>query len=273
MGAGRSSADDPTAQLWPRSPVPFATSMAVLESALDGADVRPHPARRSTRRHGARVAVVAAVPAAAVAVVLALAYAPGRPATFSDGPPSEGPSPTVAASVTPGINPVPSAARSTGGLTSTGQPGGPGVMPPIPGGPPPAPQTTPPPPTRSTPPPTRTTAPPPTTKTPKPTGTSPSTSPQPSPTPTPTVTHVPGPVILWSPGGTVVASCQGGIVHVHSASPKPGYVLHGGLPSPGTMVGVRFRRDGYGLDDYDVDDDDVRMSIWCVNGVPESDFD
>jgi hypothetical protein len=82
-------------------------------------------------------------------------------------------------------------------------------------------------------------------------------------------------VTLWSPGGTVLATCQLDLVHVVSASPAPGYILYGGLPSPATMVEVRFQlADGLGLDDVDgLDDDDVRMRIWCVNGLPDSDFD
>jgi hypothetical protein len=76
-------------------------------------------------------------------------------------------------------------------------------------------------------------------------------------------------VTLWSPGGTVLATCQLDLVHVISASPAPGYVLHGGLPSPGTLVEVRFRLD----DDLSLDDDDVRMKIWCVNSLPDSEFD
>jgi eukaryotic-like serine/threonine-protein kinase len=68
----------------------------------------------------------------------------------------------------------------------------------------------------------------------------------------------PARVTLTSAGGRVVASCDRGIVHVHQASPGPGFELHNGIPGPGADVEVRFRNDST----------DVRMIIRCADGAP-----
>jgi serine/threonine-protein kinase len=63
---------------------------------------------------------------------------------------------------------------------------------------------------------------------------------------------------LTSAGGSVVASCDAGVVLVRTASPATGFELHDGIPGPGSNVEVRFRNDSA----------DVRMIIRCVNNVP-----
>jgi eukaryotic-like serine/threonine-protein kinase len=67
-----------------------------------------------------------------------------------------------------------------------------------------------------------------------------------------------GDITLTSTGGSVLASCDSGVVHVRSASPATGFELHDGIPGPDSNVEVRFRNDSA----------DVRMIIRCVNGVP-----
>jgi serine/threonine-protein kinase len=63
---------------------------------------------------------------------------------------------------------------------------------------------------------------------------------------------------LTSAGGSVLASCDSGVVLVHAASPASGFELHDGIPGPGSIVEVRFRNDSA----------DIRMIISCVDGVP-----
>lgn len=65
-------------------------------------------------------------------------------------------------------------------------------------------------------------------------------------------------VRLTSAGGSVVASCDDGVVLVHNASPASGFEIHDGIHGPGTQVEIRFRNDSA----------DVRMIIHCVSGAP-----
>jgi serine/threonine-protein kinase len=67
-----------------------------------------------------------------------------------------------------------------------------------------------------------------------------------------------GDVRLTSTGGSVVASCDSGVVLVRAATPATGFELHDGIPGPSSNVEVRFRNNSA----------DVRMIIRCVNGVP-----
>ncbi len=198
---------------------------------IDEATVHVGPARRGSWRR-ARAAAIAAVPTAIVAVVLASATSPSRPAPLDDAQIGLGQLPSLSGAPAVTHDPV--------------APGTPiGALPGMTIGP--APGVSPLPPIGAT---SGATSPPATTA--ASTGTSPTRAPKTA-----------GPVTLPSPGGIVVATCVGGLVNVLSASPGSGFALHGNLPGLGSDVEVRFR---------EYDGTEVRMSITCSGGVPVSTY-
>ncbi|WP_146615974.1 hypothetical protein [Nonomuraea aridisoli] len=65
--------------------------------------------------------------------------------------------------------------------------------------------------------------------------------------------------LIRSPGGTVIASCDGDLVTLRSWSPAQDHSVDGVEPGPATEAQVEFEPD---------DGDDVELTITCVAGQP-----
>jgi hypothetical protein len=65
--------------------------------------------------------------------------------------------------------------------------------------------------------------------------------------------------VLATAGGTIVASCTGGLVTMHSWSPAQGFRSDHAEPGPATTASIRFKADG----------NDVRIQVTCVAGEPQ----
>jgi hypothetical protein len=73
--------------------------------------------------------------------------------------------------------------------------------------------------------------------------------------------------VLTSDGGTIVASCDGGLVTLVSWSPAQGYQVVQADRGPAKSVTVRFN------DDSDEEDHIKRVTVFCRNGRPEATAD
>lgn len=65
--------------------------------------------------------------------------------------------------------------------------------------------------------------------------------------------------VISTAGGTVIASCEGGLVQVRSWSPAQGYAVDDVDAEPDDTVKVEFESDNA---------EDVEVEIGCANGVP-----
>jgi hypothetical protein len=89
-----------------------------------------------------------------------------------------------------------------------------------------------------------------------------SASAAPATTPPPTATPKPGTPegeFVRTPGGTVIASCAGGLVTLRSWSPAQGYSVDGVEPGPGREAEVEFEAD---------EGEDVELKLGCSGDRP-----
>lgn len=107
------------------------------------------------------------------------------------------------------------------------------------------------------------------TRTPSGSTSNPPDSPSPTPAPTSrptTESSTPGTTrSLSSPGGTVIAQCQGEQVYLVSWSPAQGWQVDEYVRGPARSTMVQFE-----LDDDSENDRDVTVSITCRSGQPVS---